>query len=196
MSTPPPGGPQTPPQPPPQPPYPQQPYPPQYPPSQPYYQPVAPPKKSNTVLIVVIVVVVIVAVVAVLAYWAFTLMTRPFTQASTITGVSFAFQYPASATTHWFGAGPITTCTSCPLTATLTSPAQYVLTLHNSDTVAHNVTGITITSFQFYLASASPDPSTASPVVVLPGQPTTITLSIGATGLSASAVVTGTVTTT
>ncbi len=194
MSTPPPGGPPQPQQPNRQPPYPQQPYPPQYPPQQPYYQqPMAPPpKKSNTVLVVVTVVVVVVVALAAVALYAFSLL-NPATATATITGVDLTIQYPGS--TQYFGTASITTCTNCPLHPSVMSPVAYRFTLTNSDTVAHSITSVTLTSLQFYLASASPNPNT-SPVVVPAGGSTTITLNIAATSLSGNGVVTGTIVTT
>jgi hypothetical protein len=187
MSSPPPGGPQTP-----QPPYPQQ-----YPPQQPYYpQPAAPPpKKSNTLLIVVIIVVVVVVLAAV-AWYAVTLLFRPVANPQiTVTGVSWTVTYPGS--TQYFGASPLTACNGCPITAAFPEYRFiYTLTLTNSDSVAHNVTGISVSGFTFNLVSASPDPSTSSPVVVNAGASRSFTLTIQATPLTGSYTMSGTITTT
>lgn len=200
MASPPPGGPQTPPTPPTYPPQypPQQAYPPQYPPQQPYYAPPAapPPAKSNTALIIVLVVVVVVVVLAVVAWWAVTSMFAPVQNAQiTVTGVSWSIVYPGS--TSYFGASPLTTCNGCPIRASYpTYQLQYTLTLTNSDTVRHNVTGVSVSGFTFNLVSASPDPTTSSPVVVLAGATTSIVLTIQATPLTGSYTLTGTITTT
>lgn len=180
MSSPPPSGPQPPPQP-----YPQQPY---------YPQPMAPPpKKSNTALIVVLVVVVIVVVVVAVAWYAFTLMFRPVTTTYTINSVSLTINYPGS--NHYFGTSPITTCSTCPIPISITSPATYEFTLTNSDTVRHNVTDITLSGLQFVLVSSVPDPTTGSPVAIAAGAPQRFTLTIQATGLSGSNTLTGTIST-
>lgn len=197
MSTPPPGGPQTP-----QPPYPQAPppqYPPQYPPQQPYYaQPAAPPpKKSNTALIVVIILVVVVVVIAI-AWYAFTLLLSPVSNATngTVTGVSFTVNYPGS--TSYFGTSPLTSCTTCPIHVTITNTFMYTLSLTNSDSVAHNVTDVSLTAFQFQftLVNANPDPTSATPLVINPGATGNIVLTVQYTGLTGSNVLTGTITTT
>lgn len=180
MASQPPGGSQPPPQP-----YPQQPY---------YAQPAAPPpKKSNTTLIVVIVVVVVVVVVVAVAWYAFTLITRPVTTSYTINSVSLAINYPGS--NHYFGASPITTCSACPISVTITSPATYQFTLTNSDTARHNVTDITISGLQFVLISSNPDPTLGSPVAIAAGASTQFTLTVTATGLSGSGVLAGTIST-
>ncbi len=188
MSTPPPGGPQAPQQP-----YPQAP-PPQYPPQQPYYpqQVTPPPKKSNTALIVVLIVVVVVVVIGVLAWYAVTVMFRPVTNSQiSVTGVSFTIIYPGS--TQYFGASPHTSCTSCPIAVTFPYQFTYVLSLTNSDSVAHNVTGVTVSGITFNLVSASPSPSTSSPVVVNPSATRAITLTIQASPFAGSYTLTGTV---
>ena len=170
MSAPPPGGsppPQSPPSYPPYPQPPQQAYPPQYPPQQPYYAaPTPPPKKSNTALIIVLVVVIVVVVLAALAWYVVTMIMAPVTSTTqiTVTGVSFSVNYPG--TNYWFGAGPITTCASCPYHVSLMSQFSYTLTLTNGDSVAHNVTAVTLAGTNFSIVSASPDPSVSSPVVV------------------------------
>ncbi len=196
MSTPPPGGPQAPPPTYPQPP-PQQ-YPPQYPPpQQPYYaQPATPPpKKSNTALIVVLVVVVVVVVLAVLAWYAITVLMRPFTSSQiTVTGVSWSVIYPGS--TQYFGATPITSCNGCPIPVSLPYQFTYTLALTNSDSVARNVTGITITGMTFNLVRASPTPSTTSPIVFGAGATRSIALTIQASPFTGSYTLTGTIDTT
>ncbi len=183
MSSPPPGGTQPPPQP-----YPQQPY---------YTQPVAPaPKKSNALLIVLIVVVIVVVVVAVVWY-ALTLMFQPVTTGQVrVTGVSFTISY-LGASSGYFGSSPLTTCTGCPLTIRFPNyNFYYNLTLTNTGSVAHNVTGIDVSGIYFNLYSASPDPTTASPQVVSAGASKTFTLVITATPLSGDHTLTGTITTT
>ncbi len=195
MSAPPPGGSPPPQQPPTYPQYPQPPqgYPPQYPPQQPYYpQPTPPPQKSNTALIIVLVVVIVVVVLAVLAWWAVTSLMAPVTSTTsiTVTGVSFAINYPGS--TEWFGPSPITTCVNCPIKTNSFSQFSYTLTLTNSDTVAHNVTGVTLISTYFTVFSTSPDPSTVSPVVVPAGGSRSIVLTIQGT-FGGSYVLTGSV---
>lgn len=198
MSSPPPGGPQTPQPPPTYPQYPpQQPYPPQYPPQQPYYASPAPPppKQSNTLLIIVLAVVVVVVVLAVIAWWALTLMIAPVTSAQiTVTGVSWTINYPGS--TSYFGPSPLTTCSACPIHASYpTYQFQYTLTLTNSDSVRHNVTSVSVSGFTFNLVSATPNPTTSSPVVVQAGASRNIVLTIQATPLSGSYTLSGTITT-
>ena len=192
MSSPPPGGPQTPP-----PSYPPQ-YPQQYPPQQPYYaQPAAPPpKKSNTALIVVLVVVVVVVVVAVMAWWVFTSLMAPVNNAQnvTVTGVSWTVDYPGSVS--YFGTSPLTTCSACPIHATIYSPFNYILSLTNSDSSSHNVTDITLSGFQFTIVSTTPTITSGSPLVFTAGQTRSITLSIQVTPLTGNGVMTGTITTT
>jgi len=184
MSSPPPSGPPSSP-----PPYPQQ-----YPPQQPYYPQAAPPppKKSNTLLIVVIVVVVVV-VVAAIAWYAITLMFRPVTTSYTITAVSLTVSYPGS--NHYFGVTTITACSDCPIGVSITSPGAYHFSLTNQDTATHNVTDITISGLQFYLFSASPDPTVGTPVAVGAGATQSFTLEIGSTGLTGSSTLTGTIST-
>ncbi len=190
MSSPPPGGPQPPPQQYPQQPYPQPPY-----PQQPYYtQPVAPPpKKSNTALIIVLIVVVVVVVVVAVAWYAFTLMFRPVTTSYTINSVSLAINYPGP--NHYFGATPITSCSACPITVSITSPQTYSFTLTNHDSAQHNVTGIALSGLQFVLVSSTPDPTLASPTTFAAGASTTFTLTITATGFSGNGVLSGTIST-
>lgn len=194
MSSPPPGGPQNPPSPPQ---YPQQPYPPQYPPQQPYYaQPATPPpKKSNTALIIVVVVVVVLVVLVAVAWWAITSFLQPVNNAQvTVTGVSFTIAYPGAV--EYFGASPLTSCSTCPMHATLLQQITYTLSLTNSDSVAHNVTDVSLTGFQFTLVSAVPDPTTSSPVAFAAGASHNIVLTIQWTSLSGSNTLTGIVTTT
>lgn len=180
MSAPPPGG-SPPPQPPPQ--YPPQSYPPQYP-QQPYYpQAAPPPERSNTVLIVVVVVVVLVVVLALAVWWAMTALIAPVTQTGiTVTAASFSINYPGS--NHWFGPSPITSCSNCPIKTTLLSQFSYTLTLHNVDTVAHNVTAVRLTGVSFTIVSSAPDPSTASPVRISAGGTQTIILTVQPTTIS------------
>lgn len=165
MSGPPPGGPQPPPQ---QswqaPPQAAQPYPPQQPYSQPYYGPPPPPKKDNTILIVIVVIVALIAILGVVAWWAFMSFMAPFNSASqvTVTGVSWTVNYPGSR--QYFGGSPLTACSACPITGSIFASFQYTLTLSNSDTAAHTVTRITVSS-PFTLTSAAPDPS-STPVTV------------------------------
>lgn len=196
MSAPPPGG-----SPPPQQPYPQQPYPQQYPPGQPYPQqpyygqPQAPPpKKSNLALIIVVVVVIVVVALALVAWWAMTVLLAPVQTATqvTVTGVSWTVNYPGS--TQYFGASPLTSCTSCPFTHTITTQMQYILTLHNSDTVAHTVSDITV-DYPFTKMSMSPDPSSAA-VTVPAGGSTSFTLMMMYSSLGGSTTLTGSITTT
>lgn len=166
MSAPPPGGTQPPPQQPWQaPPQPAQPYPPQQPYQQPYYPPAQPPKKDNTILIIIVVIVVFIVILGVVAWWAFMSFMAPFNSASQVrvTAVSWTVNYPGSR--QYFGASPLTACSGCPITASIFSSFQYTLTLSNSDTAAHTVTGLTVSS-PFILVSASPDPSTTTPVTV------------------------------
>lgn len=165
MSAPPPGGTQPPPQQPWQaPPQASQPYPPQQPYQQPYYPPPQPPKKDNTILIVIVVIVVLIAVLGVVAWWAFMTFMAPFNSATqvTVTGVRWTVNYPGAR--PYFGGSPLTACTVCPFTVSIVSGFQYTLTLSNSDTVAHTVTGITL-GYPFTLFAANPDPSSA-PVTV------------------------------
>ncbi len=186
MASPPPGGPQAGPPP----------YPP-YPPQTTYAPPIAPtPKKSNTLLIVVIVVVIIVVLVAI-AWYAVTLLMRPVTNPQiTVTGVSWTVSYPGS--NHWFGNSPLTTCAGCPITVTFPNyQFTYVLTLTNQDTVAHNVTGISISGIMFNLVTASPDPTTSSPTVIAAnGGSQAFTLTIQASPFTGSYTLSGTITTT
>lgn len=187
MSAPPPGGPPPPQQPPT---YPQ--YPPQYPPQQPYYPaPAPPPQKSNTVLIIIIVVVVIVVVLAILTWWAITMIMSPMTSTTQITveAVSFAINYPGA--THYFGPSPITTCTNCPIKTSLWSQFSYTLTLHNSDTAAHTVTGITLAGFTFSIVSSYPDPSTSSPTSIPAGGTQSFVLTIQPSGLGGTYTLSG-----
>lgn len=183
MASPPPGGSQPPSQP--------------YPGQQSYYAPpITPaPKKSNTLLIVVVIVVVIVAVVAI-AWYAITLMLRPVTNPQiTVTGVSWTISYPGS--NHWFGTSPLTTCSACPISVTFPDyQFTYTLTLTNQDTVAHTVTDISVSGITFNLVSATPNPTTASPVSVGAGLSQSFTLVIQATPLSGSRTLSGTITTT
>lgn len=195
MSAPPPAG-SPPPQSPPQ--YPQYPQgqPPQYPPQPPYYAPpTPPPKKSNTALIIVIVVVVVVVVVVAMAWWIFSSLMAPVNNATnfTITSVSFTISYPGSL--EYFGPSPITACSNCPIRGTITNPATYTLSLTNSDTSPHNVTEVSLNSFQFVIMSTSPTLSTASPLVVPAGATRAITLTITGTGLTGSGALTGTIAT-
>ena len=192
MSAPPPGG-----SPPPQspPPYPQ--YPPQQPyPQQPYGAPPAapPPKKSHTALIIVLVVVIVVVVLAAVGWYVITLLTRPITNTGlTVTGVSWTINYPG--TNHYFGNSPITTCTTCPISVAFPWQFQYTLTLTNSDSVAHNVTGISVSGVTFNLVSSTPDPSTSLPTVVNAGASQSFVLTIQASPFSGSYTLTGTITT-
>lgn len=188
MSTPPPGGPQAP----------QQPYPQQYPPAQPYYpQPMAPPpKKSNTALIIVLVVVVIIVVLAVVAWYAVTLLMSPVTntQNITVTGVSFTILYPGG--TQYFGASPVTSCSACPMHVTIYNQFTYTLTLTNSDSVAHNVTDISVTGYQFTLVGTNPTVPVAFGASGTSTATRSIVLTIQATPLSGTNTLTGTITTT
>ncbi len=196
MSAPPPGG-----SPPPQQPYPQQPYPQQYPPGQPYPQqpyygqPQAPPpKKSNLALIIVVVVVIVVVALALVAWWAVTTLMAPVQTATqfTITGVSWTVNYPGSTT--YFGASPLTSCSNCPMPAhSIASAMQYVLTLHNSDTVSHTVTDITV-DYPFEAMSMSPNPSMGAVTVPAQGS-ASITLMIQCMSLGGSYTLSGTITT-
>jgi hypothetical protein len=111
-----------------------------------------------------------------------------------VTAVSWTVSYPGS--NPYFGSSPITTCSGCPITVTFPDyQFTYTLTLTNSDTVAHNVTAITVSGLYFNLISASPDPS-VSPVVVSAGGSRPFTLTIGATPLAGDRTLTGTITTT
>ena len=183
MASPPPGGSGSPP-----------PYPQQYPPQQPYYPQAAapPPKKSNALLIAVIVVVIIVVVVAV-AWYAISLMFQPVTSSTVrVTGVSWTVVYGGGGT--YFGASPLTTCNGCPITITFPNyQFTYNLVLTNSDSVAHNVTDISVSGIYFNLHSSSPDPSTISPVVVNAGSSRTFVLTITATPLTGDHTLTGTI---
>ncbi len=198
MSAPPPGGsppPQSPPQYPPQ--YPPQGYPPQYPPQQPYYaQPAPPPKKSNTVLIIVLVLVIVVVVVAAMAWWVVTSLLAPVNNATnfTITAVSLTIDYPGSL--QYFGASPITSCSTCPIHGTIVSGATYTFSLTNGDSVPRNITSIVLTGIQFQLVSTVPTLSSSSPMVFTAGQTRSITLNIEGIGLGGSGTLTGTITTT
>lgn len=183
MSAPPSGGP-----PPSQPPYPQQ-----YPPQPSYAQPMPPPKKSNALLIVIIVVVVIVVLAAV-AWYAVTLMFKPVTNPQVrVTGVSWTVNYPGS--THYFDSSPLTTCSACPITVSFPDyQFTYTLVLTNSDTVAHNVTAISVSGLYFNLVSGSP--TTGSPVSIGAGLNHSFVLTIGVTPLSGDRTLSGTITTT
>lgn len=180
MSAPPPGGTPPPQQPPQYPPYAQQP--PQYPPQyaqQPYYpQAAPPPKKSNTALIIVLVVVVVVVVLAALAWYAVTILMRPVTQTQiTVTSVTFTINYPGS--THYFGSTSVSTCSTCPLTVSFLSNFGQTITLTNSDSVAHNITAVTIGGTNFTIITTSVTLPTvvaagATKNIVLTIQPTTV----------------------
>lgn len=197
MSAPPPGGSPPPQSPTPSQPYPQQGYPPQYPPQQPYYAPAAPPpKKSNAALVIVLVVVIVVVIVAVMAWWVFTSLLAPVNNAQnvTVTGVSWTVDYPG--TVSYFGTSPLTSCSACPIHATIYTPFTYTLTLTNSDSVAHNVTDVTVSGFQFTLVSTIPTTiSSGSPMVFNAGQTRSITMSIEGLPLTGSGTLTGTITT-
>ncbi len=169
---------------------------PQYPPPQPYsaQPPAPPPKKSNTTLIIVVVVVVVVIVLAAVAWYAFTVLMRPITNSGiTVTGVSWTVNYPGS--NEYFGASPLTSCTTCPISVSFPYQFQYTLSLRNADSVAHNVTAITISGFTFNLVSATPDPSVSSPVVINASATRAFVLTIQATPFSGSYTLTGTITT-
>ncbi len=184
MSAPPPGGSPPPQQPPQYPQYAQQPpqYPPQYP-QQPYYpQAAPPPKKSNTALIIVLVVVVVVVVLAALAWYAVTVLMRPVTQTQiTVTSVTFSINYPGS--NHYFGSTSLSTCTNCPFQTSFVSNFGQTITLTNSDTVAHNVTSVTLSGTSFTIILTSPNlnsgpvsvPAGGTRSISLTIQPTTIT---------------------
>ncbi len=181
MSAPPPGGTPPPQQPPQYPQYSQQPppgYPPQYP-QQPYYpQAAPPPPKSNTVLIIVIVVVVIIVALAALAWYAMTLLTAPITQTNiTVTSVTFSINYPGS--THYFGTTSVSSCTTCPLTVSFLSNFGQTITLTNGDSVARNVTEVTISGTNFTIITTSPTLPTsiaagATKSISVTIQPTTV----------------------
>lgn len=155
-----------------------------------------PPRKSNTALIIVLVVVVIVVVLAVVAWWAVTFMMTPVTNAQiTVSGVSWTINYPGGVS--YFGASPLTSCSACPIHVSYPSyQFQYTLSLTNSDSVRHNVTGVTVSGFTFNLVSASPDPTTSSPVVVQAGATRNIILTIQASPFGGSYTLSGTITTT
>lgn len=180
MSSPPPGGPPTPQQP-----YAQQPY---------YAQPAAPPPKKSNALLIVVIVVVVVVVVAAVAWYAITLMFRPVTNQLTVTGVSWTVEYPGS--TSYFGTSPLTTCSACPIAVVLPWQFNYTLSLTNSDIVARNVTDISVSGLYFNLLSATPDPSTSSPVVINAGASRSFVLSIQATPFTGSRTLTGSIHTT
>ncbi len=187
MSAPPPGN-----YPPPQSPPPGQQYP---PPQQPYYAPPAPPpKKSNTALIIVLVVVIVVVVVIAMAWYVFMTLSNTVNQAQnvTVTGVSWAVDYPGA--DSYFGTSPITTCSACPIHATIYSPFTYTLTLTNQDSSPHNVTSITVSGYQFQLLSTSPN-QMSGPIAFAASQTRSIILTLQATPLTGSGVLTGTIVT-
>ncbi len=199
-SAPPPGVSPPPQSPPPYTQYSQQPppgYPPQYPPQQPYYAPPAPPpKKSNLALIIVLVVVIVVVVLAVLAWYVVTVIMAPIqsTTAITVSGASFSLDYPG--TNSWFGSGPITACSNCPIKVSLVQQFSYTLTLTNSDTVSHNVTAVTLAGSSFQIVTISPaTPSASSPVVWAAGQTKSLVLTIQPSTFGGTYTLTGTVTT-
>lgn len=195
MASPPPTGPQSPPPsplaPPPYPPqgYPPQGYPPQYP-QQPYYGPQRPPPpKSNTALLIVVIVVVFVAVLAIVAYFVVVAMLAPAQQYTrvTITGVSFTLSGSASS---FFGTSPVTSCSNCPITAFVGTGFTYSMTLTNTDTSAsHRVNAVTVTS-PFTLTSTAP----SLPATVLAGGSISLTLTIQASTVGGSYILTGSVT--
>ncbi len=178
MSAPPPGGSPPPESPTPYPQYPPQGYPPQYPPQQPYAPPTTPPPKEfHTALIIILVVVVVIVVLAIAAWWFVTSLMTPVTQSQiTVSGVSFAINYPGSR--QYFGASPITSCANCPIHTSLLKQFTYTLTLHNTDSADHNVTSVTLSGTDFTIFTAVPDPSLASPVVVPAGGTQSIVLTI------------------
>jgi hypothetical protein len=185
MSSPPPGGPQTP-----QPPYPQSPppqYPPQYPPQQPYYaQPVTPPpKKSNTALIVVLIVVVVVVVLAVLAWYAITVMLAPAQNLTRVTITSASWTISGDSTD--FASSSLACGNRCPMTVFVGTQFTYTFTLHNTDALsAHNVTSISVGT-PFTLVSSTP----VLPATIPASSSTTFQLSIAASTIGGSYTLAG-----